>query len=215
MQPSNANQQRNQQQLQQQPLLAQQQMQQQPLLAQQQVQRQQQLQQHARRQRASRKARSSSSAPLSTQIAARANLGKVTAWLGAAAVVFWIIVIATHREWVRLHDGPIVPIPYVLAAVISILGAGFVLVLYLLKTRLPAARSMSHDAASIQRPDYTSDSGAGAGHHAWQDTAGREPAPAAADVAGCSPDEASDTGPRDIPFYAPEVVTDADRDNRA
>ena len=52
--------------------------------------------------------------------------------------VFWVIVEATHIHWVRNLDGPIHPISYSLAVVISVLAAAFLLTFHALSARRPA-----------------------------------------------------------------------------
>lgn len=70
----------------------------------------------------------------------RTRLGRAAVWLGAIAVAFWIVVIATHVEWMRQHDGKSIhPIPYYLSVVVSVLAAGFVL-LASLERQDPGAR---------------------------------------------------------------------------
>jgi tetratricopeptide (TPR) repeat protein len=114
---------------------------------------------------AQRRASSSSGPP---QASGRTHLG---GWVIAAVSVFWAIAIATHIEWVRLHDGPVRPLSYALAAAISALAAAFLLALYLLRRRPGAARNV--DAVSAAgRP-----AGA-AGVPRWPDS--EKPRPSAA-----------------------------------
>jgi hypothetical protein len=94
-------------------------------------------QQHLRRRRRARRSRDSARSP---QRRSRARLGRAAAWLGVIAVVFWIVVIATHVEWVRQHDGSSIhPMSYYLPVVVSVLAAGFVLLASLERQADPGA----------------------------------------------------------------------------
>jgi hypothetical protein len=58
------------------------------------------------------------------------NTRKVAVVWSAAiiTVLSWVIVIATHVEWVRQHDGPSIhPMPYFIPLVVSVLAAVFIL----------------------------------------------------------------------------------------
>jgi hypothetical protein len=57
--------------------------------------------------------------------------------LVAVAIIFWVVSIATRVEWVRQHDGPVTPVPYSLAAAVSVLAAGPLLAPYILGRRRP------------------------------------------------------------------------------
>ena len=130
-----------------------------PILAQQQIQQVQELGRH-RRQRGWQQSRGPFPA-LRPQLQP-ARLRVVSAGLGAAAILLWLVVIATHVEWVRRHDGPITPISFSVPVVLSILAAGFLLVLCLMKIRSLPATGRTKSSVSIQQPDYRSDSDRGA-----------------------------------------------------
>lgn len=179
MQPFNANQNQPQP-----PLLAQQ------VIQQQEVQRQ-------LRQRASRKQRRSSSSPIAPQIPVRTRSGRLAVWLGGLIVVFcvvdWMIVTATHVPWVRQHDGTRTPMSYPHAALISIIGAGCLLVLYLVRTAGLRERKVSQASASIQPHDPLPGSGASTENGPSMHTAGRHLEPDATQVAARRPGEGADT----------------------
>jgi hypothetical protein len=89
----------------------------------------QQIPQQERLQRGDgrRKARSSAVSP---QIRAKTRIRTAAGWSVAVAVLSWMIVIATHVEWVRQHDGPSIhPISYFVPVTVSVLAAGFLLML--------------------------------------------------------------------------------------
>ena len=66
----------------------------------------------------------------SRQIRHRTRLRTAVAWSAAVAVLSWMIVIATHVEWVRQHDGPSIhPISYFIPVAVTVLAAGFLLLL--------------------------------------------------------------------------------------
>jgi FHA domain len=66
----------------------------------------------------------------SRQIRLRTRLRTAVAWSAAVAVFSWMIVIATHVEWIRQHDGPSIhPISYFIPVAVTVLAAGFLLLL--------------------------------------------------------------------------------------
>ena len=66
----------------------------------------------------------------SRQIRHRMRLRTAVAWSAAVAVLSWMIVIATHVEWVRQHDGSSIhPISYFVPVAVSVLAAVFLLLL--------------------------------------------------------------------------------------
>ena len=74
--------------------------------------------------------RKSRSSAMSPQIRAGTRLRTAGAWSAAVAVLSWMIVIATHVEWVRQHDGSSIhPIPYFVPVAVSALAAGLFLLL--------------------------------------------------------------------------------------
>ena len=166
-----------------------------PLLAQQVIQ-QQEVQRQLRR-RAARKQRGSSASSTAPPLPARTRSGRLAVWLGAAIVMFcvldWMIVITTHIPWVRQHDGARTPMSYPHAALISIIGAGCLLMLYLVRTARLREMSVSQGSASIQRPDEPPGSGAGAKNGPSMHTAGRQLEPDATQVATRRPGEGADT----------------------
>ena len=70
-------------------------------------------------------------------------------------VIFWLIVIATHVELVRQHDGPITPISYVLGVVISVLAVGFLLTFSVLSARRPAESAVGQDGVNPPQREPT------------------------------------------------------------
>jgi tetratricopeptide (TPR) repeat protein len=86
---------------------------------------------------------------------------RAAAWGIAVVVVFWLIAITTHVEWVRQHDGTITPISYALAVVISVLVAGFLLVFYVLRARQPEESVVNQGGANMAQLKNTFNSGVG------------------------------------------------------
>ena len=82
-------------------------------------------------------------------VRARSRLGRVAGWVIAAVAVLWVIAIATHVESVRQHDGPVTPVPYILAAVGTVLAAGLLLALFLRAARRPESIA-GRDGGSVQ-----------------------------------------------------------------
>lgn len=142
------------------------------------LQQQQVLQQeHLQRGRARRKARGSAVSP---QIRARTRIRTAVAWSAAVVVLSWMIVIATHVEWVRQHDGPSIhPISYFVPVAVAVLAAGFLLLL------------RQRKAGSIQ--DGHSPESAGAQRMSLGYASGRLADPDALLVRARRPGEANDT----------------------
>jgi TolA-binding protein len=94
------------------------------------------LQAHQRSQQRRRKRRTQSpstvvpAAGLSPRAQARKPARRFAKWMVAVAIIFWAVSIASHAEWVRLHDGPIKPVPYSLGVVLSVLAAALLLLAY-------------------------------------------------------------------------------------
>ena len=82
-------------------------------------------------------------------VRARSRLSRVAGWVIAAVAVLWVIAIATHVESVRQHDGPITPVPYILATVGTVLAAGLLLALFLRVVRRPESIA-GRDGGSVQ-----------------------------------------------------------------
>jgi hypothetical protein len=72
--------------------------------------------------------------------------GRVARWSSAIALLAWAVAIATHVEWVRLHDGPVTPVSYAIPVVITVLVAALLLSRYAL-----SARQQSRSAAEVER----------------------------------------------------------------
>ena len=132
-------------------------------------------QEHLRRGRARREARGSA---MPSQIRARTRIRTAAAWSAAVVVLSWMIVIATHVQWVRQHDGPSIhPISYFVPVAVTVLAAGFLLLI------------RQQKAASIR----DSPEGAGAQRMSSRYAAGRHAEPHAPPVRARRPGEASDT----------------------
>ena len=124
-----------------------------------------------------RKAHSSAVSP---QVRAKTSIRTAVGWSAAVAVLSWMIVIATHVEWVRQHDGPSIhPISYFVPVTVSVLAAGF-----LLLVRQRKAGSI-HD-----RPEGV---GAAAQRMSSGYVAGQPPEPDATMVRARRPGEGDDT----------------------
>ena len=108
---------------------------------------------------------------------------RAAAWGVSALVVFWAIVIATHVEWVRLHDGTVTPISYSLAVVISVLVAVLLLIFYALSAR-PAEGGINKGGNTPQQDGMF------------------RPATGLADGAMASPARGADPGPGGLPATA-------------
>ncbi len=113
---------------------------------------------------------------VSPQLRVKSRIRTAAGWSAAVAVLSWMIVIATHVEWVRQHDGPSIhPISYFVPVVISVLAAGFFLLL------------RQRKAASVQdRPEGV---GAAAQRMSSGYVAGRPPEPDATKDRARRPDE--------------------------
>lgn len=95
-------------------------------------------------------ARAASPAVSWPQASARRGSAKTAAtWVIVVVAIFWLIVKATHIELIRQHDGPITPIPYFLAVVVSVLAVGFLLSLYVLRARPSADSAIDRDGANM------------------------------------------------------------------
>jgi hypothetical protein len=139
----------------------------------------QQIPQQERLQRGDgrRQARSSAVSP---QIRVKTRFRTAAGWSAAVAVLSWMIVIATHVEWVRQHDGPSIhPISYFVPVTVSVLAAGFLLLL------------RQRKASSIQ--GHPADVGAAAQRISPDYVAGRPPEPDATMVRARRPGEGNDT----------------------
>jgi hypothetical protein len=163
--------------------------------------------QRRRRRRASRKAVLNSAPPSHTpsrqpmaaedhvpaSACANSQLRTITAWFGGFTALLWLIVIATHVEWVRRHDGPITPISFSVAIVLSLLAAGLLLVLYRLKGSWPHASALNRSSVNLPRPE--SASAGGAGNREWPDVAELDWAGVPTEVAAARCSEGSNAGP--------------------
>ena len=101
-------------------------------------------------------------------------------WVGhCRAAVFWAIAIVTHVEWVRLHDGPVTPVSYSLAVVVSVLVAGLPLALSGLSRHRPQGNAADWDRAGALEHDEAACAGVGSAGGAPVPGLGRESAHAA------------------------------------
>ena len=71
---------------------------------------------------------------------------RTAAWLSGCVVLIWVLVVASHAEWVRLHDGPIHPVSYGLAVVITV-----VIVLIIAAVYRPAGRRAANPVRRCER----------------------------------------------------------------
>ena len=142
------------------------------------LQHQQIPQQERLQQRDGRRKATSSAVP--PQIRVKTGIRTAAGWSAVVVVLSWMIVIATHVEWVRQHDGPSIhPISYFVPVAVSVLAAGFLLLL------------RQRKAGSIQdRPEGV---GAAAQRMSSGYVAGRPPEPDATMVRGRRPGEGNDT----------------------
>lgn len=123
-----------------------------------------------------RKATSSAESP---QIRVKTRIRTAVGWSAAVAVLSWMIVIATHVEWVRQHDGSSIhPISYFVPVAVSVLAAGFLLLL------------RQRKAGSVQ--DHPEDVGAAAQRMSSGYVAGPPPEPDATMVRARRPGEGDD-----------------------
>jgi tetratricopeptide (TPR) repeat protein len=99
---------------------------QQPIVAQQYAQQQRQLD-RVRRLRASTKAQRSSSAPLLPHESVTNRLRVTATIFTAVGALLWAVAIATHVQWVRLHDGTVTPVSYTWPGVASLTALGCLL----------------------------------------------------------------------------------------
>jgi hypothetical protein len=117
---------------------------------------------------------------VSPQLRVKTGIRTAAGWSAAVAVLSWMIVIATHVEWVRQHDGPSIhPISYFVPVAISVLAAGFLLLL------------RQRKAGSIQ--DRREGVGAAAQRMSSGYVAGRPPEPDATMVRARRPGGGNDT----------------------
>ena len=124
-----------------------------------------------------RKARVSAVSP---QLRVKTGIRTAAGWSAAVAVLSWMIVIATHVEWVRQHDGPSIhPISYFVPLAVSVLAAGFLLLL------------RQRKASSIQ--DHPEDVGAATQRISPDYVKGQPPEPDATTDRTRRPGEGNDT----------------------
>ena len=139
-------------------------------------------------------------------VRARSRLGRVARWVIAAVVVLWVIAIATHVESVRQHDGPVTPVPYILATVGTVLAAGLLLALFSRAARRPESVA-GRDGGSVQsRAGAGGASGAG-GREAgdeWHWARGQTTQPAEAGVSRSATDTETK---QDHAWPRPDTVT--------
>jgi hypothetical protein len=134
-------------------------------------------QERVRRGDGHRKAHGSAVSP---QFRVKTGIRTAAGWSAAVAVLSWMIVIATHVEWVRQHDGPSIhPISYFVPVAISVLAVGFLLLL------------RQRKAGSIQ--DRREGVGAAAQRMSSGYVTGRPPEPDATTVRARRPGEGNDT----------------------
>ncbi len=116
--------------------------------------------------------------------ARRGRAKRAAAWGIAVVVVFWLIVIATHVEWVRQHDGTITPIPYALAVLISFLVAGLLMTFYVFRARQPAESVVNQGGANMPQVKDTFNPGVGQTDGAKASPGGGGTVPLNPDVGG-------------------------------
>ncbi len=132
----------------------------------------------------------------------RSPLRRVTAGLGALAVLLWIVAIATHAEAVRRIDGPVRPVSFAFPIALSVLTLCF-LILGLARSAQQQTTITRGASADIQRsePPPSSDlAGQLSGRHARE----REEVP----VAARPPAESIDTGARRTSMICPSCGAD-------
>lgn len=145
----------------------------------------------------------------------RRSLRRVTAGLGALAVLLWIVAIATHAEAVRRIDGPVRPVSFAFPIASSVLTLCF-LVLGLARSAQQPTTIIRGASSDIQRSQAPPSSDL-AGQPSGPDAAEREEVPVAprpeVPVAPRAHVEPGDAGAPDVPFYKVEVehVQDVDK----
>jgi FHA domain len=97
----------------------------------------------------------------------RTRLSTAVGWSAGVAVLSWMIVIATHVEWVRQHDGPSIhPIPYFIPLAVSVLAAAF---LFLLRQRRASPVQVRYSAEGVDAAARHRAAGHAAGPYAEPD----------------------------------------------
>ena len=113
---------------------------------------------------------------VSPQMRVKTRTRTAAGWSATVAFLTWVIVIATHVEWVRQHDGPSIhPISYFIPVAVSVLAAVFLLLL------------RQRKAGSIQ--DYPQDFGTAGRRMSSDHRTRRPPGPDATMVGAHRPGE--------------------------
>ena len=146
----------------------------------------------------------------------RLRTARTAVWLGGCGVLLWVLVVASHAEWVRLHDGPIHPVSYGLAVLITVIIITVIIVVIIAAVyQQQAARQQIQYGDANAGPSSTG-AGQSASTPLWQ------PDPAMPAAGGSWPAADSPGAPAvrydsqladgTLQFYAPEDPGDGSRD---